>query len=194
MEQPEQPVLQPVLMQYQTPLSDDFDTASILQRIKSVAAPYDVLPGLIFKLYGLNPGADFNQIKEYSSIYLWDSLAPMQKLLTGDLFADYSEVFHRPPVRMYIAQSVTGAIGELKTARYAVRRNIPLPRQGHPGNVIRTWVQRLRRPEALVQVIGFDPASWELADLTVWLTEPPTLDFARTYSLAYISLPKRDAS
>jgi len=185
---------QPVLMQYQTPLPDDFDTASIPRRIKAVSAPYDVLPGLIFKLYGLNPGADVNQTKEYSSIYLWESLAPMQKLLTGDLFAGYAEAFHRPPVRMYIAQSVTGAIGELKTAGYAVRRNIPLPRQGHPGNVIRGWVHRLHQPEALVQVIGFDPASWELADLTVWLTNPPTLDFAHTYSIAYVSLPKRDAS
>jgi hypothetical protein len=183
---------QPVLMQYQTPLPDGFDTASIRQRIKAISGPFDELPGLIFKLYGLNPAADFNQTKEYSSIYLWESLAPMGKLLTSDLFANYSEAFQRPPVRMYIAQSVTGAIRELKTASHAVRRNIPLPRQGHPGDLIRAWVQRLRLPEALVQVTGFDPASWELADLTVWLTEPPTLDFAHTYSVAYVSLPKRN--
>ena len=187
MENPEQPVL----MHYQTLLPDDFDTASIPQRIKAISAPYDKLPGLIFKLYGLNAAADSNYTKEYSSIYLWESLAPMQKLLTGDLFANYAEAFQRPPVRMYIAQSVTGAIGELKSASHAVRRNLPLPRQGHPGNVIRAWVQRLRQPEALVQVTGFDPASWELADLTVWLAEPPTLDFAHTYSVAYVSLPKR---
>ena len=87
MEHPEQPVL----MQYQTLLPDDFDTTSIPQRIKAISAPYDELPGLIFKLYGLNPGADFNQTKEYSSIYLWESLAPMQKLLTSDLFANYAE-------------------------------------------------------------------------------------------------------
>jgi hypothetical protein len=43
-----------VLMQYATPLSDEYDIEKLNGRIKEVAPAFDNYPGMFFKLYAVN--------------------------------------------------------------------------------------------------------------------------------------------
>jgi hypothetical protein len=74
-----------VLMQYATPLPDEYDIDKLNGRIKEVAPGFDNYPGMFFKLYAVN-AAGPQVINEYSSIYLWAGNDPMRKFLAGDRF------------------------------------------------------------------------------------------------------------
>jgi len=177
-------------MQYQTPLPDDTDFTRIQSRINEIAPIFDRLPGMHFKLYGLN-GPENAASAEYSSIYLWESPAPMHDFLSGELFANYSAVFARPVVRWYLVHAARGDISSVRGARWAVRRLVPLPRQTAIEVTLARWEARFARPEALVQVIGFDPTNWEAIDLTVWVKAPQVRDLDHLYTLARTSVPQR---
>jgi hypothetical protein len=59
-----------VLMQYETPLPDDFDMDSIRTRVREKGGIFDQMPGLLVKFYAVNEVATASW-NEYSSIYLW---------------------------------------------------------------------------------------------------------------------------
>jgi len=177
-----------IVMQYQTPLPDDTDFAKVRSRVNEIAPIFDRMPGMLFKLYGLNDPASA-PIGEYSSIYLWDSVESMQSFLSGDLFDNYSAAFARPSVRWFLVHTVTGDLASVTTARWAIRRLIPLPRRAHIGAALANWEAKFRRPESLVQVAGFDPTSWECIDLTVWNKTPEIKDLDHLYALARTSVP-----
>ena len=183
-----------ILMQYQSPLPDGHDLKGLPARMNEIGPAFDRMPGLVFKLYGLNDttaardGAATTP-NEYSSIYLWDDPAPMYALLTGDLFENYAQAFARPPVRWYLVHGFRGDPRALRTARHAQRRLFPLPRRAHLGRTLDEWRESFAQPDALIQVTAFDPASWEFVDLTVWDRSMPLPDSAHAYAVARVSVP-----
>lgn len=186
-----------LVSQYQTPLPDAHDLAAVRQRIREAAPVYDQMRGFYFKLYGLNaPGADDaapGAIAEYSSIYLWHGPAGANEFFTGGRFDGYARAFGRPEARTWFVRSVVGDFATLDGATHARRRLLPLPRLAPVGETLDAWGARLRRPEALVQVTGFDPSNWEMLDLTVWAERPPHADGGHVYELAHVSRPPADA-
>jgi hypothetical protein len=181
-----------ILMQYESPLPDDFDMEEVRMRARKMAPQFDQYPGLKFKLYGVNNAKD-SALNEYTSIYLWNSPEPMHGLMAGDLFDNYSQAFARPSVRSWLIHDILGESSSLSDARFSMRRLISIPRQMKVGAFLESWVRRERRPDALIQVIGLDPWQWQLADFTVWPDRPQTLDFAHIYSLVHVSLPEAAA-
>ena len=117
-----------ILMQYETPLPDDFDMDQVRSRVRKLAPQFDHYHGLGFKLYGVN---DTKQaaVNEYTSIYLWNNPDPMRGFLAGDLFENYSQVFARPSVRSWLVHEIFGNILSVADAHYSLRRTISIPRQ-----------------------------------------------------------------
>jgi Domain of unknown function (DUF4865) len=179
---------QAVLMQYETPLPDSFELGAIRERIARVAAPFDNMAGLLFKLYALNDHAS-GPLNEYSSIYLWQNSAAMRRLLLDELFQNYAETFARPIVRTWFSTNGEGELSSLGTARFALRQTFGIPRQTPVADFLNTWSKRAQQPGALFHVVSFDPGPWELNDLTVWPDDPPTKREGRVYRLAHVSLP-----
>ena len=177
-----------ILMQYQTPLPAGTDLANIRKRIAEIAPVFDRLPGMVFKLYGLND-AETSAIVEYSSIYLWKDPKGMFDFLSGELFDNYSAAFARPAVRWFLVDTARGELQAVTAARWAVRRLVPLPRQSPIQSMLSELVTRFRREEAIAQVTGFDPTNWEAINLTVWDKKPQIGDLDHLYSLARTSVP-----
>jgi hypothetical protein len=179
-----------ILMQYETPLPDDFDMDQVRSRVRKLAPQFDHYHGLGFKLYGVND-TKHAAVKEYTSIYLWNNPDPMRGFLAGDLFENYSQVFARPSVRSWLVHEIFGNILSVADAHYSLRRTISIPRQMKVGTFLEGWTQREHQADALVQIIGFDPLNWQLADFSVWYDLPQSLDFGHIYSLVHVSLPAK---
>src|SRR3984893_8730491 len=84
-----------ILMQYETPLPDDYTMDQVRKRAVTIAPKFDEYSGLNFKLYGVNERSEA-AVNEYSSIYLWSDLESMRGFLEGYLFDNYSKVPRRP--------------------------------------------------------------------------------------------------
>lgn len=188
-----------LISQYQTPLPDTHDLAAVRQRIKEIGPEFDRMRGFHFKLYGVNaPGADDaapGACAEYSSLYFWHGPAGANEFFTGGRFDGYARAFGRPEVRTWFVHSVAGEFSALAAgATHFRRRLLPMPRQVPVRETLDGWSARLRRPGARLQVTGFDPAGWELLDLTIWGEQPPHADGGHVYELAHVSLPPADAN
>ena len=177
-----------ILMQYETPLPDDYDMDQVRSRARKLAPQFDQYPGLRFKLYGVNE-TNHAAINEYTSIYLWSTPDPMRGLLAGDLFDNYAQTFARPSVRSWLIHDIFGDLLSLTEARYSLRRIVSVPRQTKVGAFLESWTRRQYRSGALLHVVGLDPLNWQLADFTVWRDRPQSLDSGHTYSLVHVSLP-----
>jgi hypothetical protein len=177
-----------ILMQYETPLPDDFTMDQVRKRVVSLAPKFDDYPGLNFKLYAVNERSEA-AVNEYSSIYLWSDLESMRGFLEGDLFDNYSRVFARPVVRSWLIHETTGDRAALKESRYCLRQTIPLPRQTQIGEFLKNWTDRQSALEALYRVVGFDPFQWHFIDLTVWQNRPELQDAGHRYALVHASVP-----
>jgi hypothetical protein len=177
-----------ILMQYETPLPDDFTMDEVRRRAINVSPKFDEYPGLTFKLYGVNDHAEA-AVNEYSSIYLWSDPETMRGFLEGDLFDNYSRVFARPSVRSWLIHETAGDRSALKEARFCLRQIIPLPRQTQISEFLKNWTDRQSAPEALYRVVGFDPFQWHFIDLTIWQGQPALRDTSHRYSLVHVSLP-----
>jgi hypothetical protein len=178
-----------ILMQYETPLADDLDMDLVQLRVRKMAPRFDQYPGMIWKLFGVNEIKD-SAVNEYTSIYLWKSPEPMRGHLEGDLFENYSQTFARPNVRTWLIHDIFGDTSSLARARFSMRRISSIPRQVKVGTFLESWTARERETEALLQVIGFDPWQWQLADFTIWPGQPEPRDFGHVYSLVHVSLPE----
>ena len=184
--------------QYQTPLPDAHDLGAVRRRVGEIAPAFDQMRGFHFKLYGGNaPGADDaapGAFAEYSSLYLWHGPAGANEFFTGGRFDGYARAFGRPTVRTWFVHAVVGNFAALAGATHFRRRLLPLPRLAPVGETLDGWGARLRRPAARLQVTGFDPANWEMLDLTAWAEQPPHVDGGHVYELAHVSLPPADAN
>ena len=179
-----------ILMQYETPLPDNFDMKQVRQRIRQVSSPFDHYKGLHFKLYGVNDRIE-TPLNEYSSIYLWSCISAMREFLVGDLFNNYAQAFARPSIKSWMPQVIRGDAAQLASAHWTARQTFGIPRQTRAGDVLLAWAERSVYPAALLQVIGFDASSWEVIDLTVWRGRPEIKQpiNAHLYRLTHISLP-----
>ncbi len=177
-----------ILMQYETPLPDDFTMDQVRNRALSVAPKFDEYPGLNFKLYGVNDRSEA-AVNEYSSIYLWSNLESMRDFLEGELFDNYCRVFARPSVRSWLIHETSGDRDALKESHYCLRQIIPLPRQTKFAEFLKSWTDRQSASEALYRVVGFDPFQWQFIDLTVWQNRPELRDASHRYSLVHVSIP-----
>lgn len=188
---------QSLVLQYQTPLPDTHDLGAVRRRVAEIAPEFDQMSGFYFKLYGLNAaGADDaapGAFAEYSSLYLWHGPGPMNAFLTGNRFDGYGRAFGRPAARVWLVRGATGDFAALGRGTHFRRRLLPLPRQAPVGATLDGWGERLHRPDALVQITGYDPTHWEMLDLTVWAGPPPHADGGHLYELAHVSLPPADA-
>ena len=182
-----------ILMQYETPLPDDFIMDQVRNRAVSISPKFDEFPGLNFKLYGVNERSEA-AVNEYSSIYLWSDLESMRGFLEGDLFDGYCGVFARPSVRSWLIHEATGDRSALTDARYCLRQIIPLPRQTPIGEFLRSWTERESVAEPLYRVVGFDPFQWQFIDLTVWRHRPELRDASHRYALVHASVPAMGAN
>lgn len=182
-----------ILMQYETPLPDDFTMGEVRNRALSLAPKFDEYPGLNFKLYGVNERSEA-AVNEYSSIYLWSNLEAMRGFLEGNLFENYSKVFDRPSVRSWLIHEMTGDRDAIKHGRYCLRQIIPLPRQAQIGEFLKGWTDRQSAPEALYRIVGFDPFQWQFIDLTVWQKRPEFRDASHRYALVHASVPVKGDS
>jgi Domain of unknown function (DUF4865) len=153
-----------VLMQYATPLPDEYDIDKLNGRIKEVAPAFDNYPGMFFKLYAVN-AAGPRVINEYSSIYLWAGNDPMRKFLAGDRFHSYAEAFARPSARSWLPFLIAGEVTAVTDARFALRQIVGIPRTAKVGALLQKWTSRRRGEGALFHVAGFDPTAWQLVDL-----------------------------
>ena len=179
-----------ILMQYETPLPDDFLMDEVRNRALSVSPKFDEYPGLNFKLYGVNERPEA-AVNEYSSIYLWSDPESMRGFLEGDLFENYCRVFARPNVRSWLIHEATGDRSTLRQGRYCLRQIIPLPRQRQIGEFLKDWTEGRPAPAALYRVVGFDPFQWQFIDLTVWPNRPEFQDASHRYALVHVSVPMK---
>ena len=177
-----------ILMQYETPLPDDFAMDQVRKRALTVAPKFDEYAGLNFKLYGVNDLAE-GAVQEYSSIYLWSNPESMRGFLEGDLFDNYCRVFARPSVRSWLIHEARGNKGALKESRYCLRQIVPLPRHSQIGQFLNSWTERQSTPEAIYRLVGFDPFQWQLIDLTIWRDRPELRDASHRYALVHVSVP-----
>jgi Domain of unknown function (DUF4865) len=181
-----------LLMQYETPLPDDFDMASIRARVREKAQVFDALPGMFVKFYALNE-ATTSPLNEYSSIYLWSQPSFLSRLFTGDFFENYAETFARPTPHWALVQHVSGDFGRLKQVKAAIRQTIGIPRKTHIGQFVKRWEQRAS--ELLFRVIALDPTRWELIDFqfaTERIGHPSGVN-AHVYDIVHVSLPRVEA-
>jgi hypothetical protein len=181
-----------ILMQYQTPLPDQTELAAIRKRVADLNPIFDRYPGLHFKLMVVN---DFRSapINEYSSIYLWHDLQSMTSFLTSDRFHSYINAFARPPVRWWLPHSFVGDFESLATAQFVLRQTVGIPRVSSIRAFLDEWRNRTTSEGALMQMIAFDPAQWELVTLTLWEHQPAFQWKSDLYAVEHISLPSANS-
>lgn len=179
-----------VLMQYETPLPDDFDMNGVRTRVREKAGAFDQLPGMFVKFYAVNevPAAPLN---EYSSIYLWSKPSFLTGFFTGDFFENYASAFGRPTPRWALVHQVEGDSNQLRRTRVALRQTMGIPRKTHIGRFVKSWEERESRPNVLTRVIAIDPAHWELIDFQFAaesIAHPAGVN-AHHYDIVHVSLP-----
>ena len=179
-----------VLLQYETPLPDDFNAKSIKERVSELAPAFDRMAGILVKFYGLNerPEAPLN---EYVSTYIWRNPVALREFLEGDRFGNYSEAFARPNARIWLPHDISGDFEEIQQTRFLLKQTFGIPRKTSVGKFLGTWQNRPLLPSAIVRVIGFDSATWELVELTA-LRERPDLNNTingHLYTIVHISKP-----
>jgi hypothetical protein len=179
-----------ILMQYETPLPDDFDMDGIRTRVREKAGVFDQMPGMFVKLYAVNE-MTAGPLNEYSSIYLWSKPGFLTGFFTGDFFDNYTNAFARPVARWALVYQVNGDFRQLQRTRAAIRQTIGVPRKAHIGQFVKSWEERSRKSNALARVIAIDPVHWELIDFE-FVAEPiaqPLGVNAHRYDIVHVSLP-----
>jgi hypothetical protein len=179
-----------VLMQYETPLPDDFDMDSVRTRVREKGGIFDQMPGMLVKFYAANEVATAS-LNEYSSIYLWSESKFLTQFLTGDNFENYANAFARPTPRWALVNRVEGEIRQLQRTRTAIRQTIGIPRKTHIGKFAKAWEERQEASNLLARVIAIDPARWELIDFqfTAERVPHPTGVNTHVYDIVHVSLP-----
>jgi Domain of unknown function (DUF4865) len=179
-----------VLMQYETPLSDDFDMNGIRMRVREKAGAFDQMPGMFVKFYAVNE-VRAAPLNEYSSIYLWSKTNALTGFFTGDLFENYAAAFGRPIPRSALVHRVEGDFRQIQQTRVALRQTIGIPRKTHIGQFVNSWEERQNRSNVLAWMIAIDPAHWELIDFQFAAERivHPTGVNAHHYNIVHVSLP-----
>jgi hypothetical protein len=179
-----------LLLQYETPLPEDFDTKAVRERIREIAPACDRMFGLLVKFYALNtrPEAPMN---EYVSTYLWQNPLALREFLAGERFANYADTFARPSARTWLLHDIAGEFDELAHTRFLLKQTVAIPRKTGVGRSLETWAKRPLLHSTIARILGFDSATWEIIELTA-LAERPDLNHAinaHLYSIVHVSKP-----
>jgi hypothetical protein len=181
-----------LLLQYETPLPEDFDIKAVRERIREIAPAFDRMAGLLVKFYGLNirPEAPAN---EYVSTYLWQNPLALREFLEGDRFGNYTEVFARPSARTWLLHEIVGEFDELTHTRFLLKQIVGIPRKAKVGHSLETWAKRPLPPSTIVRILGLDSVTWEIIEFTA-LSDRPDLNHAinaHLYNIVHVSKPSR---
>jgi Domain of unknown function (DUF4865) len=179
-----------LLLQYETPLPEDFDIKAIRERIREIAPAFDRMSGLLVKFYGLNTQPE-TPANEYVSTYLWQNPSALREFLEGDGFGNYTEAFARPSARTWLLHEIVGEFDELAHTRFLLKQTVGIPRKAKVGHSLRTWAKRPLLPSTIARIIGFDSVTWEIIELTA-LSDRPDLNHAinaHLYSVVHVSKP-----
>lgn len=179
-----------LLLQYETPLSDDFDIKAVRERITEVAPVFDRMPGILVKFYALNerPNAPVN---EYVSTYIWHDAVALREFLEGDRFGNYSEVFARPSARTWLLHDITGDFDAVQDTRFLLKQVVGIPRKVKVSRFLESWRERKLASSTIIRVIAIDATTWDLVELTA-LKERPDLSQsinAHLYHIVHVSKP-----
>ena len=179
-----------VLMQYETPLPDDFDMDGVRTRVREKAGAFDQLPGLFVKFYAVNE-VTAAPLNEYSSIYLWSKASFLTGFFTGDFFDNYANAFGRPTPRWALVHQVDGDFSQIQQTRMALRQTIGIPRKSPIGQFVKSWEERQNRSNVSAWLIAIDPAHWELIDFqfTAERVAHPAGVNLHLYDIVHVSLP-----
>ena len=179
-----------VLMQYETPLPDDFDMNGVRARVREKAGAFDRLPGMFVKFYAVNE-VTAAPLNEYSSIYLWSKASSLTGFFTGDFFENYASAFGRPTPRWALVHQVDGDFSQIQQTRMALRQTIGIPRKSPIGQFVKSWEERQNRSNVLAWMIAIDPAHWELIDFQFAaerIAHPAGVN-THHYDIVHVSLP-----
>jgi len=179
-----------LLLQYETPLPDDYDIKGVRERISEVAPVFDRMPGILVKFYALNarPDAPTN---EYVSTYIWHDPVVLREFLEGDRFGNYSDVFARPSARTWLLHDITGDFDAVQETRFLLKQIVGIPRKAKVGRFLESRREREAPPSTLVRAIALDAVTWDLVELTA-LKERPDLNGtvnAHLYNIVHVSKP-----
>lgn len=186
-----------IAMQYSFTLPADYDMDIIRQRIARNGHLLDDFSGLAMKAY-LSADRKAEALKTldnlYAPFYVWENSEAMNRFLSGPGFAAVSNAFGRPAIKTWsVWQHLRGS--DVRAAKFATREIIEIPafaslaqvQQAESDNA----AQDMRLQGALTAVTAFEPASWTIVRLRLWLQVPENFDPQRMqcYEVGHLSLP-----
>lgn len=158
----------------------DFDMGELRDRIPSIGARFDGLPGLRLKAFLFRTG----DVNEYAPFYLWNDTDAAAAFLWSDGgFAGVATRYGRPAARTWLTAAVDeGPVSDV--IRWAVRSTDSLsanePLEHHAARL------RARVFDAHTTITAIDPATWEAVTLTLH-TERPMELHGDLYEVPYLS-------
>ena len=158
----------------------DFDMAELRDRIPSIGARFDGLPGLHIKAFLFREG----DVNEYAPFYLWNDVDAASAFLWNDGgFAGVATKYGRPAALTWLTVAVDeGPISDVP--RWAVRSTESLsaaePLEQHAARL------RARTFDAHTTIAAIDPATWTAVTLTLHVQKPTELH-GDLYEVPYLS-------
>ncbi len=186
-----------IAMQYSFTLPADYDMAIVGQRIASKGHLLDEFEGLLFKAYlhasRENPALATHE-NLYAPFYLWRDNAAMQRFLGSPGFAQLTQAFGWPLIRVWPvwdaylspeAQHATLASRELDTIAPYSALDV-LRQDDHAA------LQRDIERGALAAVNAFEPTHWTRVRFRLWGEPHPALaaEHRQLYDVGHVSQPK----
>ena len=169
-------------LQYRLFPAPDFDMDELRDRIPSIGARFDGLPGLHLKAFLWRAGA----VNEYAPFYLWNDPDAAAAFLWNDGgFAGVATKYGRPAALTWLTVAVEeGPAADVP--RWAVRSTESLsaeePLEQHAARL------RARVIDAHTVITAIDPATWEAVTLTLHVDRPAS-PAGELYEVPYISHP-----
>ncbi len=185
-----------LVMQYRIVLPADYDMGIIRRRVADHGARTDAFPGLGVKAYAIRErGVADSPVNQYSPFYLWADPAGMGAFLFGPGFAKLAADFGRPRVEHWTGLTFAFGPDRRSVPRGATRsRSVLGPAASLPDELAR-HTERVHAlagtPGVHSTAIGFDPASWEIVQFTLWESAAPPAGDER-YEVLHLSSPELD--
>ena len=180
-------------MNYQLTLPDGFDLAGLRERIPSIGARFDGLPGLAAKAFLLREkGANDSPVNQYAPFYVWaDDTAAETFLWGGGGFAGVVEKYGRPIVQTWIGAKLFEGAASSEVPRWAVRTVELVAADVDPAPAILSNMASAKQlaSEGGVHSVaaGVDPRSWQLVTLAAYV-EKPAQYTGELYELVHLSV------
>ncbi len=178
-------------MQYSIRLASDFDEARLRQRVAQRGHLFDNMPGLAHKAFLFN-----SERHLYAPFYVWYDHKKAREFLLGDIFADVTNSFGRPRVRMWGCLDFD-TVPSPHPPRIAVRCVEALAPDARLNDLERDehvlHEAQIAKEGILVHATALDCDRWELVRYSLWWDEEAaksvTGDCINTYEVLRVSGP-----